>query len=101
MTSIRPKRPVVRLDPASYSQLCLEVLHRDRWRCQYCGSLENLQVHHKEFRSRSGPDSEDNLITLCADCHRSVHRSQSQHLPIPKNSICALLRSRPRVLGKV
>jgi len=74
MTSIQPKRPVVRLDPDSYAQLCLEVLRRDGWRCQYCGSHENLEIHHKQFRSRSGGDSEDNLITLCAKCHRSLHR---------------------------
>ncbi len=29
------------------------VLERDEWRCQKCGSLENLQVHHKIKRSRS------------------------------------------------
>jgi 5-methylcytosine-specific restriction endonuclease McrA len=74
MSPIRPKRPRVRLDPDSYRQLCLEVLQRDGWRCQSCGSLENLQVHHQEFRSRSGDDSEDNLITLCARCHQSFHR---------------------------
>jgi len=26
----------------------------------------NLEVHHREFRSHSGADSEENLITLCA-----------------------------------
>lgn len=54
MTPIRPKRTRVRLDPHSYRQLCVEILQRDGWRCQYCGKLENLQIHHKEFRSRSG-----------------------------------------------
>jgi 5-methylcytosine-specific restriction endonuclease McrA len=34
----------------------------------------NLEVHHKQFRSHSGHDSEENLITLCASCHASVHR---------------------------
>ncbi|PYV95015.1 MAG: hypothetical protein DMG89_23365 [Acidobacteria bacterium] len=33
----------------------------------------NLQVHHQEFRSHSGDDSEQNLFTLCAACHSSVH----------------------------
>jgi 5-methylcytosine-specific restriction endonuclease McrA len=74
MNPMQSKRLVVRLDPDSYSQVCLEVLCRDRWQCQYCGSLENLQIHHKQFRSRSGTDSEDNLITLCAKCHRSLHQ---------------------------
>src|ERR1700692_4169739 len=28
-------------------------------------SLINLEVHHRQFRSHSGHDSEENLITLC------------------------------------
>ena len=39
-----------------------------------CGKLENLQIHHQEFRSRSGHDFEQNPITLCADCHSSIHQ---------------------------
>ncbi|PYX08991.1 MAG: hypothetical protein DMG85_09775 [Acidobacteria bacterium] len=74
MSPIRSKRPRVRLDPDSYRQLCLDVLQRDGWGCQYCGKLENLQIHHKEFRSRSGDDFEQNLITLCADCHSAIHQ---------------------------
>jgi hypothetical protein len=33
----------------------------------------NLEVHHQEFRSHSGHDSEENLITLCSTCHASAH----------------------------
>jgi len=29
--------------------------------------------HHQEFRSQSGDDSEQNLITLCSGCHATVH----------------------------
>ena len=36
--------------------------------------MSNLEVHHREFRSHSGADSEENLITLCAACHARVHR---------------------------
>jgi len=35
--------------------------------------MESLQVHHKQFRSRSGDDQEANLITLCNDCHNQAH----------------------------
>jgi predicted HNH restriction endonuclease len=35
----------------------------------------NLEVHHKAFRSLSGEDTEQNLITLCKACHRGVHES--------------------------
>ncbi len=50
-----------------------QVLLRDGWRCQWCGTMSNLEVHHKQFRSHSGHDSEENLITLCSDCHLTMH----------------------------
>ena len=75
MTRVRPKRAPLRLEPGEYDNLRYQVLHRDGWRCQSCGTMSNLEVHHKEFRSQSGNDSEQNLITLCSACHATVHRS--------------------------
>jgi len=75
MTRVRPKRTLLRLDSELYEQLRNQVLRRDGWRCQSCGTMSNLEVHHKEFRSHSGEDSEQNLITLCSACHATVHRS--------------------------
>ncbi|PYX74320.1 MAG: hypothetical protein DMG72_10425 [Acidobacteria bacterium] len=72
---IPPKRPPQRLDPKLYERLREQVLQRDGWKCQCCGTRSNLEVHHKEFRSQGGDDSEENLITLCAGCHSLVHRS--------------------------
>jgi 5-methylcytosine-specific restriction endonuclease McrA len=68
-----PKQARVRLGTREYQQLRLRVLQRDGWRCQYCGSSQNLEVHHELFRSHSGHDAEDNLITLCTNCHSSAH----------------------------
>jgi 5-methylcytosine-specific restriction endonuclease McrA len=70
---IRPKATPSRLDPLSYECLRQQILRRDGWRCQSCGAKSNLEVHHKEFRSHSGHDSEENLITLCITCHAYVH----------------------------
>ena len=70
---IRGKTPRLRLDPKSYRELHRQVLERDGWRCQDCGSMQHLQVHHLEFRSQSGDDEEQNLITLCAGCHEHLH----------------------------
>ena len=39
------------------------------------GRRSNLEVHHKEFSSQSGADSEENLITLCVECHSILHRA--------------------------
>src|SRR5277367_5732124 len=69
----RMKRPRVRLDPRSYRRLWKRILERDAWRCQHCGSWRNLQVHHIQSRGQLGNDEENNLLTLCADCHGRVH----------------------------
>jgi 5-methylcytosine-specific restriction endonuclease McrA len=70
---VRPKHARLRLDPDKYNSLRDQVLCRDGWRCHSCGSMSNLEVHHKKFRSQSGADSEQNLITLCSTCHASQH----------------------------
>lgn len=57
----------------NYELIRREVLERDAWRCQFCGTMQNLEVHHQLFRSHGGPDSEDNLITACAGCHARIH----------------------------
>ena len=75
MNRIRPKQPRLRLDPQTYKQLRNEVLRRDGWQCQVCGSRQNLQVHHKQLRSQQGSDDDLNLITLCARCHEGLHQS--------------------------
>jgi ATP-dependent DNA helicase RecQ len=73
---MRSDPPRLRLDVVSYHTLRQQVLRRDGWRCQSCGSMLNLEVHHKEFRSHSGHDSEENLITLCVGCHGEIHSAR-------------------------
>jgi 5-methylcytosine-specific restriction endonuclease McrA len=77
---IRPITAHLRLDPLSYESLRQQILRRDGWRCQSCGTMTNLEVHHREFRSHSGADAEENLITLCTACHAIAH-----HLGNPTN----------------
>jgi len=74
MSSIRPKVSAVRLDPIAYENLRQQVLRRDGWRCQLCGTMSNVEVHHKQFRSHSGDDSGENLVTVCIACHSALHR---------------------------
>jgi len=73
MSTLGPNVTPLRLDPVSYERLRQQILRRDNWKCQCCGTMSNLEVHHREFRSHSGADSEDNLITLCSGCHRRIH----------------------------
>jgi 5-methylcytosine-specific restriction endonuclease McrA len=71
--AIRPKSPRIKLDSSAYDRLRQQVLRRDGWRCQFCGAMSNLEVHHKQFRSHSGSDWEENLMTLCRACHSAMH----------------------------
>ncbi len=75
---LRQKQPRLKLDPEEYTTVRRRVLERDGWRCQECGSMENLQVHHIKPRSRLGDDVLHNLITLCVDCHRKSHGVHGQ-----------------------
>lgn len=50
------------------------VLYRDNYTCQCCGKKNiRLEVHHIIYRSNGGTDDENNLITLCENCHSKVH----------------------------
>jgi 5-methylcytosine-specific restriction endonuclease McrA len=51
------------------------VLERDNHQCVSCGNAgdNRLQLHHVIFRSQGGDHDEENLVTLCFDCHEDVH----------------------------
>ena len=69
------KTAPLRLDADSYRKLHRQVIERDGWRCQVCGRMQRLQVHHQQFRGHSGNDEDQNLITLCVECHARIHRN--------------------------
>ena len=71
----------IKLGKEVYRRLMKRVLERDGWRCQKCGSLENLQVHHQIKRSQQGDDALANLVTLCAHCHMAEHGQLCSSLP--------------------
>ena len=54
------------------------VLYRDNHTCQHCKGKSKdpvLEVHHIHGR-QTGPDSPDNLITLCRTCHEKVSQGE-------------------------
>ena len=77
MERLRQKRPRLVLDWDEYSKLRDQVLKRDGWKCQNCGSSIDLHVHHLVKRSNLGSDALENLITLCSNCHRQRHGNSS------------------------
>ena len=47
------------------------VFARDRWTCQYCGTVRGtLTVDHVIPRSKGGSSSWDNIVASCAPCNR-------------------------------
>lgn len=72
-----------------YSSRREAILHRDNYTCQCCGKRNcRLEVHHIKFKSNGGTDDEENLITLCEDCHKGIHVGTVTLNKKPKKSKC-------------
>lgn len=66
----------------NWTKIRNEVRKRDRYRCQICGVFESDMAHdvHHKIPFRTFTDYEtanrlDNLVTLCASCHRKVEQN--------------------------
>lgn len=66
-------------------QLRQEVRERDEHECKFCESEENLHTHHIVPRKAGGSDKKENLMTVCASCHKVIENSQGQALKRIKN----------------
>lgn len=49
------------------------ILKRDNNQCTLCGRRANLHVHHIHKKSLGGDNASANLITVCINCHSSIH----------------------------
>lgn len=88
------------------SSLKTAVLTRDGGVCQCCGEgigepevSQLMKIHHIVPVELFGPDRQDNLITVCANCHDKVHYyDEGRYKPdgeLPK------VRRNPLVLGNM
>jgi len=62
---------------AIWRKLSRQAKERDKHQCQICGDRPGdpycqLHVHHRVPRSQGGPNTVENLITLCDLCHAVV-----------------------------
>lgn len=68
----------------------LEIMRRDKWKCKKCGDDETtLNVHHKLYINGNDPweyENED-LITLCEDCHNQIERFKKESPEIDLETI--------------
>ncbi len=55
-----------------------QVWERDNYTCQnpMCSGESQLDSypHHIRFLSQSGEDKDDNLVTVCMECHDLIHK---------------------------
>lgn len=64
-----------------YREWRAKVFQRDKFTCQICGQVGGeLNAHHiKHFsKDKAKRLSVDNGITLCAECHRLVHKVEGK-----------------------
>lgn len=62
------------LDPR-WQEKRLRVMDREKFTCQSCGAQDKtLHVHHRSYAKgkRIWDTPDDELVTLCEDCHESV-----------------------------
>lgn len=79
---IKKQDPVAKADQKTTGIIHVKtkVHKRDRGECQYrmpngsrCRSKHFIDIHHIKPKSEGGPDTIENLITLCKAHHRMVH----------------------------
>jgi len=74
----------------NYLSLRFKVLHRDGFKCQYCGRTPQdgtkLHVDHITPRSAGGLTKIENLITSCQECNRGKTDKLLTNLPKKKAS---------------
>jgi 5-methylcytosine-specific restriction endonuclease McrA len=51
---------------------------------------KSLHIHHVRYRSEGGAHTQDNLLTLCDDCHREVHSDKKLY----QNKCLELIKAR-------
>ena len=63
------------------------VLRRDSFRCQYCGSAgQTLTIDHIVPRSKQGEDSWENLVAACVRCnnHKGDRTPDEARMPLQR-----------------
>lgn len=70
--------------PQNWDEIRNRVYQRDGYECQNCGikggrdGNAELHAHHIVPKASGGSHSEQNLVTLCKDCHNAIHHDDKE-----------------------
>lgn len=86
---------------ARFNKAYLDYIHSEAWRdvsekrkaiddnkCCICGTENNLEVHHLNYDNLGHEDINEDLVTLCSDCHKEVHQAKDDFV---KGSVAAVI----------
>lgn len=73
------RRP--RVHPVPFNRR--NILRRDLFSCQYCGSSEDLTLDHVIPRSRGGRHGWDNVVTACRACNQRKGNRTPEEAAMP------------------
>ena len=65
-----------------------KVASRAKWKCEICFTLvsENYEIDHKLALYLGGTNDEDNLQSLCSECHRTKTREEYKDYQFAKQA---------------
>lgn len=67
-------------------------LKSKRGKCEICSSANDLQVHHKHYRTLGNERPEDAAV-LCSNCHANHHESEGKCLSDSSRDFIELVRN--------
>jgi 5-methylcytosine-specific restriction endonuclease McrA len=47
------------------------------WKCKKLLRLSHTEYHHLKFVSKGGKSKTNNLVALCANCHKEIHKKDA------------------------
>ena len=56
------------------------ILHDEIGKCELCGLISVVQIHHKKPLALGGTNDTDNLICICESCHNKIHNGSKSDL---------------------
>lgn len=54
-------------------QMKRAIIRKRGRKCEMCGALSLLELHHKNYDMEPGKEKETDLLLICDKCHNSLH----------------------------